>query len=146
MVDPIPFSKSDRPTSGGIPPLVESIISAVKAFMPNLSANERQILLNELTSLIRPIPTPKGGEVLDFLARLLPEKKEWRVDEIKDEIASGGVEAEPKEIYNAISYLARRGYVTKIGYGRYIIAGGAEIQTTEDLGLEPTKDEKYDPN
>lgn len=70
--------------------------------------------------------------------RLLPSKTEWSVDDLKQRVESEGVVARPKEIYNALGYLTRKGRIRRIGYGRYLI-GGAELITSDDLGGEPAR-------
>ena len=72
------------------------------------------------------------------MARILIHRVKWSVPEIKEKMAEHGVSAAPKDIYNAIGYLARRGYVRRVGYGRYVV-DGAMLTTAEDLGGEPNR-------
>ncbi len=74
--------------------------------------------------------------MLGTIVRLLPDREEWTVADFKHEVASEGVEATTKEIYNALGYLTRKGHIRRVGYGRYLIDGGILI-TAEDLGGEP---------
>jgi predicted transcriptional regulator of viral defense system len=70
----------------------------------------------------------------------LANKQKWTTQEIKDDVESAGVKASAKEIYNAIGYLSRRGHVTRVGYGRYLVDGVAVV-TADDLGGEPSTNE-----
>jgi len=70
----------------------------------------------------------------------MPRNAEFTVEDAKKEVASQGVEATPKQIFNAIGYLARKGHIRRRGYGRYLV-GGAELTATDDLGLEPARDD-----
>ena len=65
--------------------------------------------------------------------RLLPLQKSWTVEQLKQSIDEQGVSATPKEVYNAVAYLTRRGRITRVGYGRYLV-DGMEVVTSDDLG------------
>ncbi len=114
----------------------EKIFDAIRTLLDALSPAEQERVLRA----VRPSATPRAGEVLGTVVRLLPSKSEWTVGEIKQDVAAAGIKATAKEIYNAIGYLRRRGHVKRHGYGRYTVAG-VEIVTSDDLGGEPTRDE-----
>ena len=59
------------------------------------------------------------------------------VEEVKAEVDAAGVIASPKEIYNALSYLQRRGQIRRVAYGRYVV-GGAVVELPEDISGPPT--------
>jgi hypothetical protein len=98
-----------------------------------LSREEQNRLLTDLVESVRPIPAPRAGEVLGAIVKLLPRQRDWMVDDIRKRVAGTGVGASPKEIYNAIGYLARKGHVRRVGYGRYVVEG-VEVQTSDDFG------------
>lgn len=75
--------------------------------------------------------------------RLLPRQQNWTVEDIKREIASQGITATAKEVYNSLGYLARKGHIRQIGYGRYLIGGGL-LETSGAFGGEPARDEEDD--
>ena len=114
----------------------EKILDAIQSLLDALSPAEQERVLRAM----RPSETPRAGEVLSAVIRLLPSKSEWTVGEIKEDVAAAGIKATAKEIYNAIGYLRRRGHVERRGYGRYIVAG-VGIVTSDDLGGEPARDE-----
>ena len=72
----------------------------------------------------------------------MPRTGAWTVDDLKKTIEKAGVDAKPKEIYNAIGYLTRRKHIQRISYGRYIV-DGAYIETSEDLGADIRNEESY---
>jgi hypothetical protein len=99
-----------------------------------LSEEDRQDVLDQLIEILRPIPTPRAGDVLDAVVRLLPRKKDWSVQDIREGVAEKGVSANPKEVYNAVGYLVRKGHMRRIGYGRYVVDGGTLIVASDDFG------------
>jgi hypothetical protein len=112
---------------------------ASSVFEP-LSDDDRQSVLDELIEMLRPIPVPRAGEVLDAIVRLLPRKKEWNVQDLKESVLEKGVSANPKEVYNAIGYLTRKGHMRRIGYGRYVV-DGTVIVASDDFGGPTTRHE-----
>lgn len=44
---------------------------------------------------------------------------EWRTEDARKQVAATGVQATPKQVFNALGYLTRRGRVRRLGYGRY---------------------------
>jgi hypothetical protein len=118
----------------------ESVVVAIKTLIAGLARPEQERILTELNKLLRPIPAPRAGEVLGAIVRLLPRRRDWTVDDLKRSIDAETVEARPKEIYNALGYLVRKGRIRRVGYGRYIV-DGAELTTVDDLGLPSTRHE-----
>jgi hypothetical protein len=112
------------------------LVDGIKLVLHALPPDQQQLAFDELTAALRPIPAPRAGQVLATIVRLLPRKADWTVDDIKQEVASRGVEATPKEIYNSLGYLVRKGHVRRIGYGQYVI-DGAGVVTSDTLGGEP---------
>lgn len=119
---------------------LEANIAAIKQLYRALPEESRAEVLRELATTASAIPTPRGGPVLGAMAKILALRVQWSVPDIKQQIAELGVEAAPKDIYNAIGYLARRGYVRRVGYGRYVVEG-AGLTAAEDFGGEPTRNE-----
>lgn len=120
----------------------ENVLEAVRLLLRSLPVSEQELVLAELSDALRPIPVPRAGPVLGSVVRLLPQKEEWAVSEIKQQVEAEGTQASNKEIYNALGYLTRKGHVRRLGYGRYYV-NGAVLETSEDLGGEPTRDEAY---
>lgn len=117
-----------------------SVAEAIKILLSNLSSAEREAILSEITEYIRPISVNKAGDVLAAIAKILPMKPEWSVEDLKIEVKKVGVEAKPKEVYNAIGYLTRKGHMKRVGYGRYVV-DGIEVVTADDLGGAPSRHE-----
>jgi predicted transcriptional regulator of viral defense system len=80
---------------------------------------------------------PRAGEVLGAIVRLLPQRESWTVAELKQTIDERGIPATPREVYNAVSYLARKGHIRRVGYGRYLI-DGVPVVTADHLGGQPS--------
>jgi hypothetical protein len=115
----------------------EKIAAAIMTLLAPLSPEEREQVLSKLTDMLRPIPAPRAGDVLGAIIKLLPQRRNWTVEELKTGVVKSGVEATPKEIYNAIGYLTRKGHIQRVGYGQYIVDGMAVV-TSEELGGAPT--------
>jgi predicted transcriptional regulator of viral defense system len=113
-------------------------LEAVKLLLNTLPLEDQRRVLDLLKAAIQPIATPRAGEVLGEIVRWIPRDSIWTVDEAKQGISEKGVSASPKEVYNALAYLTRKGHVRRIGYGRYIV-DGAEVVTSDDLGVEPAR-------
>lgn len=117
---------------------LEKITEVIRNLLSALPRSEQIRVLRELNNAIQPISAKQAGHVLATIVQLLPERREWRVEDLKNGVAAEGVAATPKEIYNAITYLARRGHVRRIGYGRYLVNGTGLI-TSDDFGGEPPR-------
>jgi hypothetical protein len=121
-------------------PRSAAILSTVRTLVAALSPAEQEQVFRQLTEMIRPIATPRAGDVLGSIVRLLPRRPDWTVSALKDTMEAEGIEATPKEIYNAISYLNRKGHIRRLGYGRYVV-DGVEVVTADDLGGERDRHE-----
>ena len=115
---------------------IDTVTQAIWELLETLPPAEQERVLRT----VRPATTPRAGEVLDTVIRLLPNEKAWTVSKVRQDVAAAGIEATAKEVYNAVGYLARKGHVTRLGYGRYIVEGVGMI-TSDDLGGEPARDE-----
>jgi hypothetical protein len=120
--------------------LSEAIVSGIRTLVAGLPPQEQERVLREITEMLRPISAPRAGDVLGTLVRLLPKRRDWTVADLKQVIGETGVEASPKEIYNAIGYLNRKGHIRRVGYGRYVV-DGVEVVTADDLGGESSRHE-----
>ena len=136
---PFPSKPSDsQPLGADVS--AQSVFDAIKTLVSGLSPDDRSRLLREITEIVVPIPAPRAGEVLGAIIRLLPSRKAWTIEELKQCVAERGVEAEAKEVYNAVGYLARKGHIRRVGYGRYVV-DGVEVVTSEDLGGPSSRNE-----
>lgn len=72
------------------------------------------------------------GIVLNFIQN----KKTWSISQVKDEILQQHTDANPKDIYNSINYLAKTGRIKRIGHGKYMIDGNLVV-SSDPLGEDP---------
>jgi len=119
---------------------VDDAVATIKSLIARLPKSDQQQVLDKLTKFLRPIPAPRAGDVLGAIVRLLPERRDWTVEDLKRCIDEQKVEASNKSVYNALGYLTRTGRVRRVGYGRYVV-DGAELTTIDDLGLPSTRHE-----
>jgi hypothetical protein len=133
------YAFTDDSSEGAAVARAENVISAIKTLIAGLPRPEQERVVAELNKL-HPIPTPRASEVLATIVRLLPQRRDWTVDEVRRSVDARKVEASPKEVYNALGYLTRKGRIRRVGYGRYIV-DGAELATLDDLGLPSTRHE-----
>ena len=117
---------------------IDTVTQAIWELLEPLPPAEQERVLRT----VRPATTPRAGEVLDTVIRLLPSETAWTVGKVRQDVAAAGIEATAKEVYNAVGYLARKGHVRRLGYGRYVVLG-VGIITPDDLGGEPARDECY---
>lgn len=114
-------------------------MQAVRLLVAGLSPEKRAALAQELAqSELAHEPGPSG--VLATIIKFLPRGQTVTAADLRREVVGRGVEAEPKEIYNAIGYLARTGKLARVGYGRYLV-NGIEITTPDNLGGEFARNE-----
>jgi len=119
---------------------VEQTLALVRTLLGSLPQQDQERFYREIAEKVRPLAPSRAGDVLGTIVQLLPQRKNWTVAELKQHIDKQGVSASPKEVYNAIGYLARTGRVTRVGYGRYVV-DGAEIATSDDFGGVTTRNE-----
>ena len=118
------------------------IANAALELLRTLPIHEQERILAEWSDSLRPITTPRAGEVLGTIVKFLPRRQEWSVGDIKQEIVSQGVKASTKNIYNALGYLTRRNHIKRVGYGRYLV-DGVGIETSDELtGDSPVFDDE----
>jgi hypothetical protein len=120
-------SESDR---------VVAFANAIKTMMDSLPLGEREQVLRRLTEMLKSETAPKAGDVLSVIVRLLPKKRDWTVQDLKNRVAEHGVEASQKEIYNAVGYLTRKGRMRRVGYGQYVV-DGVQLTTADEFGGPP---------
>lgn len=134
MSNASPFAARQQPSPSEVADArVAQTLALIKTLIGSLPSDNREQLFREIAEKVRPMSALRAGEVLGAIVQLLPKRKDWTVAEIKQRIDEQGVSASPKEVYNAIGYLARRGRVVRVGYGRYIVDGAA-IATSDDFG------------
>lgn len=113
----------------------EKIADAIRTLLSALPLDEQDKILQELSRKLRVIPAHRAGDVLGTIVRLLPLRKDWTIEDIKNGVVNRGIEAKPKDIYNAIGYLTRKRKIKRVGRGRYIV-DGMPIVSADDFGGE----------
>lgn len=138
MVEASKNTGSDRTLPGGN--LEEERLRLARMLVEALSPESREALLRTLSpnpvDRIEEVSTPTG--VLSRILRLVPTGSEVTAASLRRKVADFGVEAEPKEVYNSIGYLARAGALRRVGYGRYVV-NGVEFSTSDNFGGEPDR-------
>ena len=134
----MPSSSAPRSSSAPAPPSSDELAAAIEIVLRSLPPEQREGIKRNLLEDVQPIPTPRGGPVLRVIASTLPRQRQWTAKDIREVIRAKGIPASPKQIYNALGYLCRKGHIRQISYGHYVVEGiGAGIVTSDDLGLEP---------
>ena len=76
--------------------------------------------------------------MLRVVASTLPQRRQWTAKGVREAIQVKGITASPKQVYNALGYLRRKGHIKQVSYGHYIVKDiGVGIVTSDDLGAEP---------
>ena len=92
----------------------------------NLTDFERERVLRKLNEKNQTISTPRAGTTLaaivEFMKRERSRGQAFSLDEVRAAFTRNGITATPKEIYNALGYLARKHHIENIGYGQYQIS------------------------
>jgi hypothetical protein len=114
----------------------ESVLTALKALLAGLSPEQQERVRAELFKSFSQNPTPRAGQVLGVILKLVPRDRAFTIEEVKKGIEAEGTQATAKSIYNALGYLTRKQKIQRIGHGRYIIDGGL-LETMDDLGVGP---------
>jgi len=133
---PVAHSIADSSSASDRDRVVKTL-DLIRALLASLPDADRARFLHELTATIKPMSGPRAGEVLGAIVRLLPQRQSWTVAELKQTIDERGITATPREVYNAVSYLTRKGHIRRIGYGRYLI-DGVPVVTADHLGGQPS--------
>lgn len=105
-----------------------------------MPAVQRERIGRELLKLVGDPDSPKAGDALATVLSVMKQGGVFTVEDVKRQADARGAAPPPKEIYNALGYLKRKGKLRRIGYGRYV-GEGIEIDTSEDLGGENARHE-----
>ncbi|WP_127070730.1 hypothetical protein [Pelagibacterium lentulum] len=121
--------------------LAEEKVRLVRVLIDALPPQRRDDLIRELTrSLFSDVGASTPTEALSNVLKFAPRGQVVTAADLRKGVVEQGIEAEPKEIYNSISYLIRTGALTRLGYGRYKVHG-MEISTSDDFGGEQDRHE-----
>jgi hypothetical protein len=134
------------PAATPTPPVDErtaKLAEAVETLLSTITPAERSAVIKLVSERVS--PNPRAGEVLGMVVHLFKQKRQWAVEDLKDQVPKLGVQATAKEIYNALSYLNRRNQIKKIAYGQYILVetGAGLVAPDEEDGTGHSS-EHYD--
>src|ERR1700731_2119348 len=108
-VSPFPPVSKDT-ASPDDDPRLQKIADAINTLLSPFPPQEQDRILRKITDNLCLLPTPKAREVLGVIVRLFPQNESWTVEALKQRISERGIEANPKQVYNAIGYLNRKGH------------------------------------
>src|SRR5215217_5469385 len=131
---------TDAPPAEHIVEQTKALIQSLVASLPPAEEQEVARFINDKVGAAASFPGARAGGVLGKLIELLPRQKSWKAAELKQLVEKSGVAASPKEVYNALHYLARRGNLRRVGYGQYLF-DGVLLTTLDDFGGERTRHE-----
>ncbi|MBZ9753899.1 hypothetical protein LB524_01240 [Mesorhizobium sp. ESP6-5] len=117
----------------------EQTLALIKTLLGSLPAAQRDLVARELLKVVGTPDSPKAGDVLSSVVSLMKHREEFTVAEVRQHVEDR-VGAAPKEVYNALGYLTRKGRLKRIGYGRYEV-DGVGLSTSDDLGGEMDRHE-----
>jgi hypothetical protein len=140
MADIVPLPKTEG-TTEAVDANRQRYVDAIRLLLSAVPPDEQERILDEIKEWTRSLSAPKAGRLLGTIMQFLPRRVSWTVEAIKQEVASQGIPATAKEIYNSLGYLTRKKRIRRVGYGRYLVEGGL-LETADDLGLEPARDEE----
>ncbi|QWW67949.1 hypothetical protein [Rhizobium sp. WYJ-E13] len=132
--------KSTDAREESLPSDSQKVADQIRALLESVPQESREAILAAISEYVRPIPIERAGDVLGTVVRFVQRKQQVTVEDVKDAVREAGLDATPKEVYNAIGYLTRKGHMRRVGYGRYII-DGVEFVTSDDLGGAPSRHE-----
>jgi hypothetical protein len=139
MTSVVGFPKRDVVNdSRGDNPLADQTLALLKTLLQEMPDTQKQRVARELLKLIGHPEAPKAGDALATVLSIMKRQPEFTVADVKKEVAAQGADSDPKEIYNALGYMKRRGKIRRVAYGRYVV-DGVEIDTLDDLGGETTR-------
>lgn len=74
----------------------------------------------------------RSGPVLRTLADLITRQQDWTVREMMDGLAERGIAAPPKQVFNAIGYMTRKGELQRVGHGTYLCPSGPRRNPSDE--------------
>lgn len=121
---------------------VDAVASAIVTLLKALSPQERESVLRQAAAKTRAVPVPRAGNALSLVVQAIPRDREWTVAEIKASVGDG---VTPKEVYNAIGYLTRKGHIRRVGPRRYEQAARTGSASSAPTDPPPSSAEPPEP-
>lgn len=129
-------SQIPNPSSSADDERDAAVMKAVLTLLDTLPEARRQLVLQKLSAGTKPVSSRRSGEVMGIVLNFIQNKKTWSISQVKDEILQQHTDANPKDIYNSINYLAKTGRIKRIGHGKYMIDGNLVV-SSDPLGEDP---------
>lgn len=103
---------------------------ALEVMLPDLpDATREQIRqrLDRVHGAISPALS-RGGEFFDNVVSLFKNggKRQWTITEAQNELSKKS-EFDSKALYNTINYLAKTGFLRRVGRGQYLVVGSVGL-------------------
>jgi hypothetical protein len=130
---------SSKPAATDDQERAKQSLRLARMLIDSLPEQMRAELVRELANVELRKDASATGVVAKIIQMVRPGS-EVTASSLRKAVADQGVEAAPKEVYNAITYLKRSGKLKRLGYGRYLVHG-LGIDTSEDLGGERDRHE-----
>lgn len=115
----------------------------VRMLVDELPPEVRAEFLRQIAAEVSSPDLARGDSATETIAKIISLARpgsEVTAATARKAVADRGVEAEPKHVYNALTYLKRAGKLKRVGYGRYVVEG-VEFSTSDDYGGERARDE-----
>ena len=114
-------------------PSSDGVVGAIETLLRTLPPHEAEKVCRRFLRSTEVTPIRRGKPVLQLITKTLPEKEEWSAEELRETVKAE-IPATNQQIHNAINHLRQRGYLVRIGYGRYAVTEyGFGIEASDEL-------------
>ena len=137
-----PFSKPEA-VARDVSERARIQLQLVRMLVEELPPEVRAEFLRQMAAEVPQVDLTRGDSATETIAKIISLARpgsEVTAATARKAVAERGVEAEPKHVYNALTYLKRTGKLRRVGYGRYVVEG-VEFSTSDDYGGERASDE-----
>lgn len=141
MISNPPRASADPGSDEPEDPQLESVVKAMRAMLDVLPPDKQAAAQGKLF----PGSAQRAPRVATIL-KLIPKDRAFSAEDVKKSVESEGLSASAKSIHNALGYLHRTQRIKRIGVGTYLLETGELLQTLDDYGGEPTREEQHDSN
>lgn len=94
----------------------DQTLKAVMLLVDTLNERQREILRQRLRATTK----PANGDLTQIVADVVTgEPRIWPMEDIRAAVEQRAPGHEPKQLYNSLSYLAKRGHLRRFGQGQY---------------------------
>jgi hypothetical protein len=118
--------------------ILRDLINLADATIAVLAARKRAAYQSRLAEF-RLAASPRAQKpTLDAeVIQLFKARAELTAREVHNHLQDKGIAVEPKQVFNALDYLRRKGRIERRGPGRYYLTDyGVVVETLDDLGID----------